>query len=96
MDLTELLIGMETLAPHHLKKNKLPENRDSKKNFMKKISVGRKRSNEPRGTGMAMQEVTYFACRQYGHVLLLYHDSQTYGSKDLDANKDKSKQCRMI
>lgn len=54
MDLTELLIGMETLAPHHLKKNKLPENRDSKKNFMKKISVGRKRSNEPRGTGMAM------------------------------------------
>jgi len=48
MDLSELLIGMETLAPHQLNKNKLPENGVTKKNFMKTISVARKRRNEPR------------------------------------------------
>lgn len=31
-----------------------------------------------------------------GVFFLLYHDSQTYGSKDLNINKDKSKLCRMI
>lgn len=40
MDLTELLIGMETLDSYYLKK--IPKNRDFKKDLIKTISVGRR------------------------------------------------------
>lgn len=40
MDLTELLIDMETLDTYYLKK--MPKKRDLKKDLIKTISVGRR------------------------------------------------------